>query len=288
MSEIGAAQPRVPRGRPMLRAGVIASLLLLLLGFASIIWTPHDVTTVDATLSLQDVSSAHWLGTDPLGRDIFSLLMKGTLTSFVVAAVAVFIGAVVGVPLGFAAANWGEAAAWSVLRVNDFLLAIPALVIAVVLATLSGPSAVNVMFAVGIASIPVFARVTIAGAAVLKPTDYLAAAHLSGQGNWDATRRHVLPNLAALLIAQAITLLAVGVLAEASLSFVGLGTQPPATSLGLMLKDAQSYLLLKPSLAVVPGVVILLIVVALNLAADGLRDTLPPRLRRIGALRGTA
>lgn len=273
---------------PSLRIGAIASLVFLLIGFVSILWTPYPIETVSISNAMQDPSPAHWLGTDHLGRDMVSLVMKGTLTSFVVAAIAVAIGAVIGIPLGLAAASWGGAGEWAILRVNDFLFAFPALIIAILITTLFGPSAINAMIAVGIFNIPVFARVARGGALSLKTLDYVAAARLSGMGPIEIARRHILPNIASLIIVQATIQLALGILAEASLSYVGLGTQPPATSLGLMLKDAQTYALLKPSLALIPGITIILIVIALNLAGDGLRDQLDPKLRRIGGARGVA
>jgi peptide/nickel transport system permease protein len=273
---------------PSLRIGAIASLVFLLIGFVSILWTPYPIETVSISNAMQDPSPAHWLGTDHLGRDMVSLVMKGTLTSFVVAAIAVAIGALIGVPLGLAAASWGGASEWAILRVNDFLFAFPALIIAILITTLFGPSAINAMIAVGVFNIPVFARVARGGALSLKTLDYVAAARLSGMGPIEIARRHILPNIASLIIVQATIQLALGILAEASLSYVGLGTQPPATSLGLMLKDAQTYALLKPPLALIPGITIILIVIALNLAGDGLRDQLDPKLRRIGGARGVA
>jgi len=273
---------------PSLRIGAIASLVFLLIGFVSVLWTPYPIETVSISNAMQDPSLAHWLGTDHLGRDMVSLVMKGTLTSFVVATIAVAIGAVIGIPLGLAAASWGGAGEWAILRVNDFLFAFPALIIAILITTLFGPSAINAMIAVGIFNIPVFARVARGGALSLKTLDYVAAARLSGMGPIEIARRHILPNIASLIIVQATIQLALGILAEASLSYVGLGTQPPATSLGLMLKDAQTYALLKPSLALIPGITIILIVIALNLAGDGLRDQLDPKLRRLGGARGVA
>jgi peptide/nickel transport system permease protein len=273
---------------PSLRIGAIASLVFLLIGFVSIIWTPYPIENVVIGSAMQDPSAAHWLGTDHLGRDMVSLVMKGTLTSFIVAAIAVAIGALIGVPLGLAAAAWGGPGEWAILRVNDFLFAFPALIIAILITTIFGASAINAMIAVGIFNIPVFARVARGGALSLKTLDYVAAARLAGLGPLEIARRHILPNIASLLIVQATIQLALGILAEASLSYVGLGTQPPATSLGLMLKDAQTYALLKPSLALIPGITIILIVIALNLTGDGLRDQLDPKLRRIGGSRGVA
>lgn len=273
---------------PSLTIGVIASLLFLLIGFLSVLWVPYPIESLNIGAAMQDPSPAHWLGTDHLGRDMVSLIMKGTLTSFVVAAIAVGIGAIIGVPLGLAAAAWGGPAEWVILRLNDFLFAFPALIIAILITTLFGPSAINAMIAVGIFNVPVFARVARGGALSLKTLDYVGAARLAGMGPLEIARRHILPNIASLIIVQATIQLALGILAEASLSYVGLGTQPPATSLGLMLKDAQTYALLKPSLALIPGITIILIVVALNLAGDGLRDQLDPRLRRLGGARGVA
>ncbi|HWA19182.1 MAG TPA: ABC transporter permease [Devosia sp.] len=286
MSAILAAARRGWAGHWSLRVGVIATLVFLLIGFVSVAWTPYPIELIDVGAARQDPSAAHWLGTDHLGRDMVSLVMKGTLTSFVVAAIAVAIGAAIGVPLGLGAAAWGGPLEWIILRVSDFLFAFPALIIAILITTLFGPSAVNAMIAVGIFNIPVFARVARGGALSIKTLDYLAAARLAGLNVWEIAWKHVLPNILSLLIVQATIQLALGILAEASLSYVGLGTQPPGTSLGLMLKDAQAYVLLKPSLALIPGISIVLIVVALNLAGDGLRDLLDPRLRRIGASRG--
>jgi peptide/nickel transport system permease protein len=283
-----AANRAAWRQHPSLHIGVVASLLFLLFGFSSILWTPYPIEVINVGAAMQGMSGAHWLGTDHLGRDMLSLVMKGTLTSFVVAAIAVAIGAAIGVPLGLAAAAWGGPAEWLILRVNDFLFAFPALIIAILITTLFGPSAINAMIAVGIFNIPVFARVARGGALSLLTLDYVAAARLAGMGSLEIARRHILPNIASLIIVQATIQLAMGILAEASLSYVGLGTQPPATSLGLMLKDAQTYALLQPSLALIPGLTIILVVVALNLAGDGLRDLLDPRLRRLGGARAAA
>jgi peptide/nickel transport system permease protein len=282
------AQPIRRAGGMSLRIGVVIALVFLLIGFASIVWTPYPIEKLDVGAQLQDWSPAHWLGTDHLGRDLLSLVMKGTLTSFIVAAIAVAIGALIGIPLGLGAAIWGGPLEWVILRFSDFLFAFPALIVAMLITTLAGPSAINAMIAVGIFNIPVFARVARGSALSFKTLDYVAAGRLAGLSDWEVARKHILPNILGLLIVQATIQLAMGILAEASLSYVGLGSQPPATSLGLMLREAQSYALLKPMLAVIPGLTILLIVVALNLAGDGLRDLLDPRLRRVGVARGTA
>jgi peptide/nickel transport system permease protein len=288
MSDMSAGEKRIWMQRPGFRIGAIASLLLLLIGFLSIAWVPHAVESIDVGAAMQDPSAVHWLGTDHLGRDLISMIMKGILTSFVVAAVAVAIGAIIGMPLGVAAAAWGGTGDWAILRVSDFLLAFPALIIAILITAVLGPSAVNVMIAVGIFNVPFFTRVARDGLLQFKSLAYIDAARLAGMSTAEVARRHILPGVAGLIVAQAVTQLAVGVLAEASLSYVGLGAQAPATSLGLMLRDAQTYALLKPTLAVIPGLTIVLIVIALNLTADGLRQELDPNLRRLGGSRGTA
>jgi len=288
MTDLAAHEKHSWLKHPSLRIGAVASLLFLLVAFVSIAWVPYPVETLSVGSAMQDASGAHWLGTDHLGRDVISMVMKGMLTSFVVAGVAVVFGAIIGLPLGFAAAVWGGAGDWAILRLGDFLLAFPALIIAILIAAVFGPSAVNVMIAVGIFNIPFFARVARDGALSFKSLGYVDAARLAGMGVNDIARRHILPGLAGLILVQAVSQLAIGIMAEASLSYVGLGTQPPATSLGLMLRDAQTYALLKPVLAIVPGLTLVVIVAALNLLADGLREQLEPKLRRLGGLRGTA
>lgn len=273
---------------PGLRAGIIGSLLFLLVGFVSIVWVPYAIDTVDVGAAMQDPSWAHWLGTDHLGRDMVSMLMKGILTSFVISAIAVVIGATIGVPLGLMAAAWGGAAQWVTHATTDVLRVLPALVVAIVMTTLFGASAVNVMVAVGIANIPALAQAARAGAVAAARTDYVAAARLAGLTATEVVRRHIVPAVAGALAGQAILLLAFGILAEAGLSYIGLGTQPPAASLGLILKDAQTYGLLKPTLSLIPGIAIVLIVLAVTLTGNGTRTLIDPRLNRTGADRGAA
>jgi peptide/nickel transport system permease protein len=206
--------------------------------------------------------------------------MAGTYTSFLVAALAVAIGAGIGVPLGLAAAAWGGAVEWLVLRLSDFVFAFPAVVVAILITTLVGPGASNAVVAIGIFNIPVFARVARGGALSVATLDFVAAGRLAGLGNAMIAYRHLLPNIMSLLIVQGTIQLSLGILSEAGLSYVGLGTQPPETSLGLMLRDAQGLFLLHPWLTLVPGLSIVLIVIALNIAGDGLRDAIDPRLRQ--------
>jgi len=269
MSVADPVSPAGPKGSlpPLgLRLGVILSLLFLLIGFVSISWTPYPLDRVSVAEQLQDPGILHWLGTDHQGRDLLSLAMRGMLTSFVVSAVAVAIGFAFGVPLGVAVAGWGRRMG----STGDFLLLFPALVVAILIAATSGPGAVSAMIAIGVVEIGIFTGATSDAVAKLGRHAYVDAARLAGMNAWEAAKRHVLPELSRHLLLQVVIQLATGVLAEATLSYVGLGTQPPGTSLGLMLREAQSFVLFEPQLALVPGIAIVAIVLCLNLVADGL------------------
>lgn len=269
---------------PSFRVGVIGSAAFLALALVSLVWTPYPTDIVDIPNRFASFSVTHWLGTDYLGRDQFSLLMTGIANSLKVALLAMAIGAMIGVPLGLIAASskgWLEAV---ILRFNDFIFAFPALISAIIITTLFGPSAINAMVAIGIFNIPVFARVARGGALSLWTLEYVDAAKLSGLSNAQINVRHIFPNVASLLIVQATIQLSLGVLAEAGLSYIGLGTQPPETSLGLMLKEAQSFFFGFPMQAVIPGLAIVLFVISFNLLGDGLRDTLDPKLSKAGSI----
>ena len=278
MSDLAAAPSRLWAVAPW-RVAVVLALMLLLLGFASLLWTPYPVTSLDVGAAMQDPSGAHWLGTDQLGRDVLSLVMKGLLTSFVVAAVAVAVGALLGLPLGLAAAYLGTPGRLALDGVELYLTAVPAFLFAVLFALLLGPSAATVMLAAGIANIPAFAAAVRNAMYRANRLGYVTMSRLAGTAPLDIARRHTLAGTTRLLLAQAVAQLGVGVLAEASLAYVGLGTQPPATSLGVLLHDAQAYAVMKPGLLVVPGVAVLLIVLLLNIASRGLRQTVDPALR---------
>lgn len=268
------------KDHPSLMLGLAATTLFAILGLVSLFWTPYPIGDIAISRRFMGPDAAHWLGTDHLGRDLFSLIMSGTLVSFTVGAAAVAIGIGIGVPMGLAAAMRGGPVEWVVLRISDLAFAFPSVVIAILIATLMGPGTVNAVVAIGIFNIPVFARVARGGALALSSLDYLGAARLAGMGRAEIAARHILPNIMSLIIVQGTIQLSLGILAEAGLSYIGLGTQPPATSLGLMLKDAQSLSLIHPWLSLLPGIAIVLIVIALNIAGDGLRDALDPRLRR--------
>ena len=258
------------------------ALVALFVGLAvlSLLWTPYSATELDIPNRLQPPGAAHWLGTDSLGRDVVSLLLVGARASIAVGVIAVGIGIAFGVALGLLAAarrGWVEEL---VMRLADFTFAFPALLTAIMLTALQGPGLVTSTLAIGIFNIPVFARITRAAANGVWAREFVLAARACGKGATRITFEHVLPNIAAGLIVQATIQFAVAILAEAALSYLGLGTQPPTPSWGRMLGEAQTLLFQAPQLAVWPGTAIALSVLGLNLMGDGLRDLLDPRLAR--------
>ncbi|MDO9091708.1 MAG: ABC transporter permease [Rubrivivax sp.] len=262
---------------------LIGAVLTLALGLAALLslwWTPYPVAEIDIPAKLQPPSASHWLGTDSLGRDIVSLLLVGAQNSIVVGLIAVGIGLVVGVALGCVASarrGWVEEL---IMRASDFTFAFPALLSAIMLTAIYGPGLVMSIVAIGIFNIPVFARITRGAANAVWARDYITAARAAGKGPLAITLDHVLPNIASQLIVQASISFATAILAEAALSYLGLGTQPPQPSWGRMLNEAQTLMFQAPMLAVYPGVAIVLSVLGLNLMGDGLRDLMDPKLAR--------
>ena len=261
--------------------GIILSFFMLLTGVVSLFWTPYSVELLDIPHKLQGASAAHWLGTDHFGRDVFSMLMVGAWNSMLVSVFAIGFGAGIGVPLGALAAGkrgWVEE---TVMRFNDFAFAFPALLTAVMLSAVYGPGTINSVLAIGIFNIPVFARITRGSALSIYKREFILAARTSGKGEVRIAMDHILPNIASVLIVQGTIQFALGILAEAGLSYLGLGTQPPMPSWGKMLSEAQTMMFFAPQLAILPGLAIVLTVLGLNLLGDGLRDILDPRLRRL-------
>ena len=261
--------------------GGALSALVLLAALVSFVWTPYDYAAMNIPDKLQPPSAAHWFGTDHFGRDIFSMIMVGARTSIAVALVAVGIGMAVGVPLGLAAA--AQKGSWLdevIMRGNDLIFAFPSLVIAILITAIFGAGAINAIIAIGIFNIPVFARVTRGGAMPLWEREFILAARVAGKSHTHISAEHILPNVANLLIVQGTIQFSLGILAEAGLSYVGLGAQPPTPSWGRMLADAQTMVSLAPHLALVPGMAIITTVLGLNLLGDGLRDVLDPKLRQ--------
>jgi len=265
---------------PSFVAGAAIVVLLVISATVSLFWSPYPVGDIDIPNKLAGPSAQHWFGTDSLGRDIASLLLVGSQNSLLVGFIAVGIGLGLGVPLGLLASarrGWVEEV---VMRAADFTFAFPALLSAILLTAIYGPGLVVSITAIGIFNIPVFARITRGAANAVWSRDFTLAARAAGKTKWAITWEHVLPNVASVLIVQATVQFAIAILAEAALSYLGLGTQPPNPSWGRMLNEAQSQMFQAPMLAVYPGVAIALAVLGLNLLGDGLRDLLDPRLSR--------
>ncbi len=272
---------RGTRRRVGLWLGAVLAGTFVTMALLSFVWTPWPYAAMDIAQKLRPPSAAHWLGTDQFGRDVAAQLMVGARTSIAVAIVAVGIGMGAGVPLGlWAAATRGSWIDEVIQRGGDLVFAFPSLVIAILITSVFGPSAVNAILAIGIFNIPVFARVTRGGALSLWTLDYIRAARLAGKRGARISVEHILPNVANLLIVQGTIQFSLGILAEAGLSYVGLGAQPPTPSWGRMLADSQTLMGLAPQLALFPGLAIVLTVLGLNLLGDGLRDLMDPRLRR--------
>ncbi len=271
-----------PRARGHRSFVLGGALVLLVIGSAllSLLWTPWPAYDIDIASKLRPPSAAHWLGTDSFGRDIVSLLLVGARSTIMVGIIAVGIGLSFGVCLGLAAAarkGWAEEL---IMRFGDFTFAFPAVLSAIMLAAVWGPGMVTSIIAIGIFQIPIFIRVTRGSANAIWAREFVLAARASGKGGFRITLEHVLPNILSVLIVQATIQFALAILAEAALSYLGLGTQPPQPSWGRMLNDAQTLLFQSPMLAVYPGAAIAVSVLGLNLMGDGLRDLLDPRLSR--------
>ncbi|MCD2173547.1 ABC transporter permease [Rhizobium sp. C4] len=261
--------------------GFALTALFILAALVSFVWTPYDATALAVSEKLRAPSAVHWFGTDHFGRDIFSMIMVGARTSIAVAFVAVGIGIAAGVPLGlWAAAKQGSLVDEVIMRANDLVFAFPALLIAILITAVFGPSAINAIIAIGIFNIPVFARLARGAALTLWTREYIFAARVAGKGAVRISAEHILPNIMNLLIVQGTIQFSLGILADAALSYVGLGAQPPTPSWGRMLSDAQTMISLAPHMALFPGAAIVLTVLGLNLMGDGLRDIFDPKLRR--------
>jgi len=267
-------------GSRSLTIGATVTLVLVAMALVSYVWTPYSPTAMNFRDKLQGPSFSHWFGTDNFGRDILSMIMVGARNSISVSIVAVLVGAGIGVPLGAWAAARGGWVDGLVMRMSDLAFAFPALLTAVIITAIFGPGATNAMIAIGIFNIPVFARVTRGASMGLWKREYVQAARCAGRGDVAITALHILPNINHVLLVQVTIQFALAIVAEAGLSYVGLGTQPPMPSWGKMLNDAQTFIYQAPWLAIFPGLAITFAVLGLNLLGDGLRDILDPRVRR--------
>lgn len=264
-----------------LLVGLVLVCGVVMTALVSLFWTPFDPIRVVPADALLKPGWPHLLGTDAFGIDIVSRLMIGAQTTLQVGIIAVSIAAVVGVPLGVLA---GQGSGWVsevVMRASDVVYAFPALLLAILFAAAFGGSTWTAMAAIGIATIPAFARVARAGTLHVMASDYVLAARSCGTSRTGIAVRHVMPNIAPLIGVQASVAFATAILAEAGLSFLGLGTRPPTPTWGRMLRDAQNLLFGDPLQSLWPGLAIALAVLGFNLLGDGLRDYLDPQLREV-------
>lgn len=267
------------QNRSFVLGGTI-SLAILCFALIALMWTPYNITEIDVANKFQWPNQHHWLGTDHIGRDVLSRLMAGSVNSILIAMGAVALGMGIGIPLGAAAAASQSVYSEAIMRANDFIFAFPALLIAMLLTAIYGPSALNAVLAIGIFNIPVFARLAHGSMMALWQREFILSARASGKSSTRITVEHIIPNIANVLIVQGTIQFSLGILIEAGLSYVGLGTQPPLPSWGKMLADAQTMMGFAPYLAIFPGLAIVITVLGLNLLGDGLRDSLDPKLRR--------
>jgi peptide/nickel transport system permease protein len=265
------------------RKGAVVGLLVIaafvaLAVFAPLI-VPYDPIATSWTLVRKPPSALHWFGTDDLGRDILSRVIFGARASLLAGAISVGIAISVGVPFGLLAGYRGGFIDALISRITDAMLACPFLILAIALAAFLGPSLGNAMIAIGVTTTPVFIRLTRGQTIAVKVEDYVEAARAIGNPRWRIALFHILPNILPALLVQATLSIAAAIIAEAALSFLGLGQQPPAPSWGSMLNAAQRFLTNAPWMALWPGLAIFLVVLSFNLVGDGLRDALDPRQR---------
>ena len=269
---------RLRRRRSAMLALAVVAIFVALAVLAP--WlSPQDPIATSWSAIRKPPSAAHWFGTDEIGRDVLSRVVWGSRASLLAGLVSVSISLLLGVPLGLLAGLLGGGVDALISRLTDAFLACPFLILAIALAAFLGPSLSNAMVAIGISATPIFVRLTRAQVLNVKVEAYVEAARALGNPPWRIAWRHVLPNATAPLIVQATLAVAGAVIAEASLSFLGLGQQPPAPSWGSMLNAAKNYIDQAPWMAVWPGLAIFGLVLSFNLLGDGLRDALDPRQR---------
>jgi peptide/nickel transport system permease protein len=263
-----------------LAIGLWITLIIVLTALISLGYTPHDPNRMNLSERFQAPNGTHWLGTDQYGRDIFSRVMKGSGNSILVGVVAVSIGISFGILLGSLAAFYKRWVDEAVMRIADVLYGFPAVLSAILITSILGPGVVNSMIAIGIFNIPVFARLTRATSLSIWERDYVTSAKAIGRSNVGIVYKYILPNILSSLVVQGTVQFAIAILAEAGLSYLGLGTQPPHASWGRMLNEAQTFMGTSAWLAIFPGCAIALAVLGFNLLGDGLRDILDPKLSR--------
>jgi peptide/nickel transport system permease protein len=272
------ALTRLVRRKGAMFGLAVIVLFVALAVFAPLV-APYDPTAQSWTSVRKAPSALHWFGTDDVGRDVLARIIFGARASLVAGCISVAIALAIGVPLGLAAGYIGGFLDALISRITDAMLAIPFLILAIALAAFLGPSLRNAMIAIGITTTPIFVRLTRGQVMAVKVEDYVEAARAVGNPPWRVAFVHILPNILPALMVQASLSIAAAIIAEAALSFLGLGQQPPAPSWGSMLNAAQRFLANAPWMAVWPGLAIFLTVMSFNLLGDGLRDALDPRER---------
>src|SRR5690242_3476412 len=260
-------------------AGLIVIATFILLALLAPLVAPYDPIATSWTLVRKPPSAAHWFGTDDLGRDVLTRVIYGARASLLAGLISVGIALTIGVPLGLISGYRGGFVDALISRITDAMLACPFLIQAIALAAFLGPSLADAMIAIGISATPVFIRLTRGQVMSVKVEDYVEAARAMGNPRWRIALFHILPNILPALLVQATLSIAAAIIAEAALSFLGLGQQPPFPSWGSMLNAAQRFLSNAPWMAIWPGLAIFLVVLSLNLVGDGLRDALDPRER---------
>ena len=272
------ALKRLARRRGAMVALGVVVFFIAIAALAGIL-SPYDPIATSWTAVRKAPSAAHWFGTDEIGRDVLARVIFGTRASLLAGVVSVSIALAFGVPIGLAAGYLGGWIDALISRMTDAMLACPFLILAIALAAFLGPSLSNAMIAIGISATPIFIRLTRAQVLQVKVEDYVEAARAVGNSHLRIALRHVLPNVVPPLIVQTTLAVAAAIIAEAALSFLGLGQQPPAPSWGSMLNTAKNYIDNAPWMAIWPGVSIFLLVLSFNLLGDGLRDAFDPRSR---------
>ena len=265
--------------RPVALTATLVVVAFVVIALGAPYWAPYDPIKTDYRAIRKAPSAAHLLGTDEVGRDVLSRLIWGARASLLAGAVPVTIALLVSLPLGLLSGCAGGWLDGLIMRITDAMLAIPFLIVAIALAAFLGPSLINAMLAIGIAALPTFLRLARGTALALTTEEFVVSAQALGCSRLRVAVRHVLPNMLPPLLIQSSLTVAAAIIAEASLSFLGLGQQPPAPSWGSMLNAAQRYLSQAPWIALYPGLMIFTVVMALNVVGDGLRDALDPRVR---------
>jgi peptide/nickel transport system permease protein len=260
--------------------GFFITSIIVLTALVSLVYTTYDPNRMNLSARFQAPSGTHWFGTDQYGRDIFSRVVKGSINSILVGWVTVSIGMGMGVLLGSLAAFYKGWMDEAIMRVSDVLYGFPAVLSAILITSILGPGVINSMIAIGIFNIPIFARLTRSTSLSIWQRDYVTSARAIGRRDTGIIRKYILPNILSSLVVQGTVQFAIAILAEAGLSYLGLGTQPPHASWGRMLNEAQSFMGTSAWLAIFPGCAIALSVLGFNLLGDGLRDILDPKISR--------